>query len=136
MDVYAPLAHRLGMQKMKWELEDTSLRYLAPKEYTEITNYLQAHREKDEAFMQSIQFKITDRLNAMGIQNTTYGRIKHHFETKPACVERAIRSAITAAWQKEGILWQTTLFHQRPTNGEFLTVLADLLREEAAGQME
>ena len=77
MDVYAPLAHRLGMQKMKWELEDTSLRYLAPKEYTEITNYLQAHREKDEAFMQSIQFKITDRLNAMGIQNTTYGRIKH-----------------------------------------------------------
>ena len=77
MDVYAPLAHRLGMQKMKWELEDTSLRYLAPKEYTEITNYLQAHREKDQAFMQSIQFKITDRLNAMGIQNTTYGRIKH-----------------------------------------------------------
>ena len=77
MDVYAPLAHRLGMQKIKWELEDTSLRYLAPKEYTEITNYLQKHHEKDEAFMQSIQFKITDRLNAMGIQNTTYGRIKH-----------------------------------------------------------
>ena len=77
MDVYAPLAHRLGMQKMKWELEDTSLRYLAPKEYTEITGYLQEHKEKDEAFMQSIQFKITDRLNAMGIQNTTYGRIKH-----------------------------------------------------------
>ena len=44
--------------------------------------------------------------------------------------------AISAHWQKEGILWQTTLFHQRPTNGEFLTVLADLLREEAAGQME
>ena len=77
MDVYAPLAHRLGMQKMKWELEDTSLRYLAPKEYAEITDYLQAHQKKDEAFMQSIQFKITDRLNAMGIQNTTYGRIKH-----------------------------------------------------------
>ena len=77
MDVYAPLAHRLGMQKMKWELEDTSLRYLAPKEYAEITSYLDAHREQDEAFMQSIQFKITDRLNAMGIQNTTYGRIKH-----------------------------------------------------------
>ena len=77
MDVYAPLAHRLGMQKMKWELEDTSLRYLAPKEYAEITSYLDAHREQDEAFMKSIQFKITDRLNAMGIQNTTYGRIKH-----------------------------------------------------------
>ena len=77
MDVYAPLAHRLGMQKMKWELEDTSLRYLAPKEYEEITSYLVAHQQQDEAFMKSIQFKITDRLNAMGIQNTTYGRIKH-----------------------------------------------------------
>lgn len=77
MDVYAPLAHRLGMQKMKWELEDTSMKYLAPKEYEAITNYLQTRKEQDEAFMKTIQSKITQRLNAMGIQNTTYGRIKH-----------------------------------------------------------
>ena len=77
MDVYAPLAHRLGMQKIKWELEDTSLRYLAPTEYNEIMSYLQAHKEQDEAFMRTIQDKITQRLTSVGIHNTTYGRIKH-----------------------------------------------------------
>ena len=77
MDIYAPLAHRLGMQKIKWELEDTSLRYLAPKEYNEITAYLQEHKEQDESFMRPIQDKITQRLTAMGIHHTTYGRIKH-----------------------------------------------------------
>ena len=77
MDIYAPLAHRLGMQKVKWELEDTSLKYLAPKEYNEITAYLQEHKEQDESFMRTIQEKITQRLTAMGIHNTTYGRIKH-----------------------------------------------------------
>ena len=77
MDIYAPLAHRLGMQKIKWELEDTSLRYLAPREYSEIMSYLQEHKEQDESFMRTIQEKITQRLTAMGIRNTTYGRIKH-----------------------------------------------------------
>ena len=77
MDVYAPLAHRLGMQKIKWELEDTALRYLAPAEYNEIMSYLQAHKEQDEAFMRTIQDKITQRLTSVGIHNTTYGRIKH-----------------------------------------------------------
>ena len=77
MDIYAPLAHRLGMQKIKWELEDTSLRYLNPTEYNEIMAYLEAHREQDEAFMATIQNKITERLNAVGIEGKTYGRIKH-----------------------------------------------------------
>ena len=77
MDIYAPLAHRLGMQRVKWELEDTALRYLAPMEYNEITSYLQAHKEQDETFMRTIQDKITRRLTAVGIHNTTYGRIKH-----------------------------------------------------------
>ena len=77
MDIYAPLAHRLGMQKIKWELEDSALRYLNPKEYDEITGYLDAHKEQDEAFMRAIQEKITQRLSLVGISNTTYGRIKH-----------------------------------------------------------
>ena len=77
MDIYAPLAHRLGMQKIKWELEDISLRYLAPSEYETITAYLDSHKEQDETFMRTIQDTIADRLNRMGIQNTAYGRIKH-----------------------------------------------------------
>ena len=77
MDVYAPLAHRLGMQKVKWELEDIALRYLDPAGYEDIMSYLKAHREQDEAFMRTIQEKVTARLSDMGIHNTTYGRIKH-----------------------------------------------------------
>ncbi len=77
MDIYAPLAHRLGMQKIKWELEDTSLRYLEPVYYDGIMAYLNAHKEQDEAFMRSIQNRITTRLASVGIHNTTYGRIKH-----------------------------------------------------------
>jgi len=77
MDIYAPLAHRLGMQKIKWELEDIALRYLAPEDYSSIMTYLNAHKEQDEAFMHTIQSKIQERLESVGIHNTTYGRIKH-----------------------------------------------------------
>ena len=77
MDIYAPLAHRLGMQRIKWELEDTSLRYLYPTEYQQITEHLRSHRAEDEAFMLAIQDKIDQRLSAVGIENKTYGRIKH-----------------------------------------------------------
>ena len=77
MDVYAPLAHRLGMQKIKWELEDISLRYLDPEAYEQIMTYLSAHKEQDDAFMRTIQSRIADRLTAMGIHNKAYGRIKH-----------------------------------------------------------
>ena len=77
MDIYAPLAHRLGMQRIKWELEDIALRYLVPDSYNEIMNYLNAHKEQDEVFMRTIQEKITQRLSSVGIHNKTYGRIKH-----------------------------------------------------------
>ena len=77
MDIYAPLAHRLGMQKVKWELEDIALRYLDPHSYADIIGYLNAHRDQDEAFMHTIQERITQRLSDMGIHNETYGSIKH-----------------------------------------------------------
>ncbi len=77
MDIYAPLAHRLGMQKVKWELEDIALRYLDPAGYEDIMAYLKAHKEQDEAFMRTIGQKVEQRLSGMGIHNTTYGRIKH-----------------------------------------------------------
>ncbi len=77
MDVYAPLAHRLGMQKLKWELEDTSLRYLDPEHYNDIMAHLSQRKEQDEAFMNAIRDKISERLASVGIKSTTYGRIKH-----------------------------------------------------------
>ncbi len=77
MDIYAPLAHRLGMQKIKWELEDRALSYLDPAGYEDIMSHLKARKEHDEAFMRTIQEKITTRLLDMGIHSETYGRIKH-----------------------------------------------------------
>ena len=77
MDIYAPLAHRLGMQKIKWELEDIALGYLDPRSYEDIMSHLNAHKEQDEAFMHTIQDKISTRLASVGIHNTSYGRIKH-----------------------------------------------------------
>lgn len=77
MDIYAPLAHRLGMQKIKWELEDTSLKYLDPQGYDEIMQYLAQHQTEADNFMKAIQSKITTRLSAVGIHGSIYGRIKH-----------------------------------------------------------
>ena len=77
MDIYAPLAYRLGMQKVKWELEDIALRYIDPASYTAITDQLKAQKEKDEAFMNAVQERIRTRLEEVGIHNRTYGRIKH-----------------------------------------------------------
>jgi len=77
MEIYAPLAHRLGMQRLKWELEDISLRYLDPVGYQEITNQLSAKQASSESFMASVQETLTERMEQMGIHCTIYGRIKH-----------------------------------------------------------
>ena len=79
MEVYAPLAHRLGMQKIKWELEDTSLQYLDPEGYQEIIDYLKKNEDSANSFMNAIQSKITDRLASVGIHGSIYGRIKHTY---------------------------------------------------------
>ena len=77
MDIYAPLAHRLGMQKIKWELEDSALQYLDPEGYGELVNYLEAHKEEAEAFMEDVRKKISERLSSVGIACEITGRIKH-----------------------------------------------------------
>ena len=77
MEIYAPLAYRLGMQKIKGELEDASLQYLDPVGYASIMDFLNTHKDEAEQFMRNVQDKITARLQAVGIQGEIYGRIKH-----------------------------------------------------------
>ena len=80
MEIYAPIAHRLGMQRVKWELEDLSLKYLDPVGYDEIVTKLEAESREHTEFMSTIQEQITRRLTELGIQNTTvYGRVKHPY---------------------------------------------------------
>ena len=77
MEIYAPIAHRLGMQKAKWELEDLSLQYLDPAGYHEIMDTLDRKMTQLEEFMSSMEAKMSERLKEEGIKATIYGRIKH-----------------------------------------------------------
>ena len=77
MEIYAPLAHRLGMQRAKWELEDLSLKYLDPDGYKEITDVLDAKMPVLEEFMRSVDSQIEARLSSDHINSTVYSRIKH-----------------------------------------------------------
>lgn len=77
MEIYAPIAHRLGMQKIKWELEDLSLLYLDPVGYKEITDALEDRRDMLNSFMDNIQERIRERLTENGVNCRVNGRIKH-----------------------------------------------------------
>ncbi len=77
MEIYAPIAHRLGMQRVKWELEDLSLQYLDPAGYKEIADSLRDRMPELEAFMKKMEETIQTRLRAEGVSATVYYRIKH-----------------------------------------------------------
>ena len=77
MEIYAPIAHRLGMQRAKWELEDLALMYLDPAGYKEITDVLESRMETLENFMQTMESKIKSRLEDEGLKVTVTSRIKH-----------------------------------------------------------
>ena len=79
MEIYAPIAHRLGMQRMKWELEDLSLKYLDPIGYDEIVSKLDAKRPEYEDFMRRTQDQIDQRLKELDISHVVYGRMKHPY---------------------------------------------------------
>ncbi len=77
MEIYAPIAHRLGMQKIKWELEDRSLYYLDRDGYDQITQALGQRMDTLRTFMGKIERQIQLRMDSEHINATVYGRIKH-----------------------------------------------------------
>ncbi len=77
MTIYAPLAHRLGIAQLKWELEDLAFRYLAPDRYKEIAKLLSEKRSERESYIQRVQDKLNDSLAAAGIEGEVSGRVKH-----------------------------------------------------------
>ena len=79
MEIYAPISHRLGMQRMKWELEDLSLKYLDPVGYHEIITRLDTKKPEYDAFLLRTQTQMDDRLTELDIGHVVYGRIKHPY---------------------------------------------------------
>src|SRR5690554_2932469 len=76
-DIYAPLAHRLGIGHIKWELEDLSFRYLEPEQYKQIAQLLHERRVDREQYIDNVVQQLRDELTAAGIQPEIDGRAKH-----------------------------------------------------------
>lgn len=76
-EVYAPLAHRLGIGHIKWELEDLSFRYLHPKEYKRIASYLDERRLERQRYIDEVTGQLRAELKGARIEGEVNGRVKH-----------------------------------------------------------
>ena len=79
LDIYAPLAHRLGMSKIKWELEDLSFRYLHEEEYYDLVHKIAEKRVEREAYIDSVIEDLKGKLDDAGIDADIEGRPKHFY---------------------------------------------------------
>ncbi len=79
MDIYAPIAERLGVYYFKWQLEDWAFKYLNHAAHTEIQNFLEETREERNEYIQKISKKIEKDLKKRGINADVYGRPKHFY---------------------------------------------------------
>ena len=79
LEIYAPIAHRLGMSNVKSELEDISFRILLPDEYHNIKEQIDEKKEEREAYIDARIKEVSDKLKEQGIEATIYGRPKHFY---------------------------------------------------------
>ncbi|MFW5671785.1 MAG: RelA/SpoT family protein [Acetivibrio ethanolgignens] len=79
MDIYAPIAQRLGISKIKIELDDLSLKYLEPEVYKDLTEKIEARKSDREAFIKMIQAEVAEHIRNAGIEAKIDGRVKHFF---------------------------------------------------------
>lgn len=79
LEIYAPIAHRLGMSKVKSELEDISFRVLLPQEYHKIKEQIDQKKEERESYIENRINEVSEKLKEQNIEATIYGRPKHFY---------------------------------------------------------
>lgn len=79
MDIYAPLANRLGLHRIKLELEDLSFKYLRPDAYAQIDDWLERHRTSDSAYIAEVIQMLEEMISSNGVKGDVKGRIKHFY---------------------------------------------------------
>ncbi|MDK2820156.1 MAG: diphosphokinase / guanosine-3,5-bis(diphosphate) 3-diphosphatase [Clostridia bacterium] len=79
LEIYAPLAHRLGIFRLKWELEDQSLRYLEPERYYELVKSINMKRQEREAYIEEVVKLLKEKMEEAGIKADIQGRPKHFY---------------------------------------------------------
>lgn len=79
MDIYAPIAHRLGISKIKVELDDLSLKYLQPDVYYDLAEKISLRQDAREAFVKQIVDEVSEHVKEAGIEAKVDGRVKHFF---------------------------------------------------------
>ena len=77
LEIYAPLAHRLGIWNMKWQLEDLAFRYLEPQQYRQLSRLVTGKRAEREGFVKEVSQIVSRELDKAGVEAKVYGRPKH-----------------------------------------------------------
>lgn len=134
LDIYAPLAHRLGMSKIKWELEDLCFRYLHEQEYYELVDSIAEKRVEREAYISGIVKELDENLHGSGIESDIDGRPKHFYSIYKKMVNKnksieqifdltAIRVLVNSVKDCYGVLGIVHTIY-RPIPGRFKDYIA------------
>jgi len=134
LDIYAPLAHRLGMSKIKWELEDLCFRYLHEEEYYSLVESISEKRIERETYIKDIVTDLNEKLEAAGIESDLDGRPKHFYSIYKKMVSKnknieqifdltAIRVLVNSVKDCYGVLGIVHTIY-RPIPGRFKDYIA------------
>jgi GTP diphosphokinase / guanosine-3',5'-bis(diphosphate) 3'-diphosphatase len=138
MDIYAPLASRLGVWQFKWELEDLAFRYLEPESYRRVASMVTSKRSERERYVSQIENELREVLEAAGINAEVTGRVKHLYsihekvkrytsagrsfdQIRDLMAVRVLVDSAADCYNALGVVHQ----HWRPIPGEFDDYIAN-----------